>query len=142
MGIYDPIESVRRLRQGIVAAIKGNTFLFDDSMCPLIVTMTGVPGVGAQSRITALQNYLSDTLSARPLVNFIRPACVRVGFVFPEAGDDFISEIQDVVRSPRFRALCQDLGIVQVVSGSVHFSVPEKDFRQDYVYPSHNPTLG
>jgi hypothetical protein len=136
------IESIIRLRQGVCDAIYGQAFLFDDSFCPLIVSMSGIFDYGTERRIDALQGYLLDAISAQPLVNFIKPTDLSVGFVFPDGGANIISKIQNVVRDERFKSLCRDLDIIRVEAGLLILAFPKRDTQRSQGFSAPTPSFG
>lgn len=131
MSFYDPKESIRRLRSGVAAAIKGNPSAFDDTTYPLIVVFSGEPDAGDQSRILAFMKFVGDCLPARPQIGFMRPACIRVGFNFPDADDSIGKEMLRLARTPHFEELCFELGVVQVICGGELLRFPQRDFSRN-----------
>lgn len=139
MSYYDPEENIRRLKAGIVAAVKGNSTFFDDTLFPLIVVFSGKPDRADQSRILAFQKFVGDSISVRPQVAFVRPACIRVGFNFPDATDGLGKELLQLARTEAFKDVCSTLGVVQVICGGEHLRFPQRDFSLDYSLGSDAP---
>lgn len=113
MSAYSPHENAHRVREGLLALVKGNPAAFDDTATPLIVTFDVEPSIFAAGRIMHFQRYFLDRLGFYPQVVRQEPACVKVFFAVPEDALD-LKRLREVLYADEFRALCDDLRVTRV----------------------------